>query len=113
MLSSLARQCCVEFERALRHLYVKEFIWTPTIEDLKAIMALHEHRHGVLGMFGSLDCMHTTWKNCPMSWKGSFQGKGKACLSIWYYLVSANLEWRHQVRGNLKLVDTIADPLHL
>ena len=29
-------------------------------------------------MFGSLDCMHIPWKNCPMAWKGSYTtGKDK------------------------------------
>ena len=27
-------------------------------------------------MFASLDCMHYEWKNCPIAWQGSFQGKG-------------------------------------
>ena len=30
---------------------------------------------GFLGMFGSLDCMHWTWKNCPTAWQGQFQDK--------------------------------------
>jgi hypothetical protein len=30
---------------------------------------------GFPGCFGSIDCMHWNWKNCPSSWKGMFQGK--------------------------------------
>ena len=26
-------------------------------------------------MFGSLDCTHTYWKNCPKAWNGSYVGK--------------------------------------
>jgi Plant transposon protein len=40
-------------------------------------MQLHEAVHGFPGMFGSLDCMHAVWKNCPVGWQGSFKGKEK------------------------------------
>jgi hypothetical protein len=34
-------------------------------------------------MVGSLDCMHTVWKNCPTAWQGSFQGKeGKPTIVL-------------------------------
>ncbi len=26
-------------------------------------------------MFASLNCMHYKWKNCPIAWHSSFQGK--------------------------------------
>ena len=32
---------------------------------------------------GSLDCMHTWWKNCPKAWQGSFiKGKGKPSIVL-------------------------------
>jgi hypothetical protein len=33
-------------------------------------------------MIGSLDCTHTSWKNCPKAWQGSYKGKGKNPPSI-------------------------------
>ena len=55
----------------------------PTAHDIKNITTLHKAVHGVNGMFGSLDCMHTYWKNCPVAWQGSFQGKeGKPSIVL-------------------------------
>jgi hypothetical protein len=45
-------------------------------------------------MFASLDCMHWTWKNCPVAWQGQFQDKDKnrsvileaiADQSLWFW----------------------------
>lgn len=36
---------------------------------MKAIYKLHKETHKIDGMFGSLDCTHTWWKNCPVAWQ--------------------------------------------
>jgi hypothetical protein len=77
MSRNFARQCCLEFDKIIHSLYNAEFLRLPSQEDLKNISNLHKHVHGVNGMFGSLDCMHTYWKNCPKAWQGSFSGKEK------------------------------------
>jgi hypothetical protein len=77
MSRNFARKCCMELDKALKSLYAEEFLRLPTKEDLKNISNLHKAVHGVDGMFGSLDCMHTYWKNCPKAWQGSFSGKEK------------------------------------
>jgi hypothetical protein len=46
-----------------------------TRADTKRVLALHEEKHGVPGMLGSVDCMHVAWKNCPYEWQGSWMGK--------------------------------------
>ena len=78
MSETLARQCCSEFDDVMKFLYLEEYLRTPTSRDLQGIEELHRRVHGVSGMFGSLDCCHTHWKNCPKAWQGSFKGKEKA-----------------------------------
>jgi hypothetical protein len=58
-------------------LYQKEYLRLPDVGDLKAIVSLHQAKHHVSGMFGSLDCMHVFWKNCPVAWQGQYKGKEK------------------------------------
>ena len=77
MLETLAKTCCYRFYETIVRIYVGEYLRLPTAEDLKNITTLHKAVHGVNGMFGLLDCMHTWWKNCPVAWKGSFKGKEK------------------------------------
>ena len=99
MSAQFARLCCAEFDKVMCHLYVQEYIRLPTPEDLLRITALHQHKHGVPGMLGSLDCMHTTWKNCPMAWKGSFQGKEKSPTMVLEAMCDQNLWFWHAFYG--------------
>jgi hypothetical protein len=60
-----------------------EYLQLPTKKDMEALIKLRKHQHGVDGMFGSLDCMHTFWTNCPKAWQGSFEGKeGKPSIVL-------------------------------
>jgi hypothetical protein len=97
MSQTLARECCFKFDQIMLKVYEQEYLRLPTAADLKAITKLHKTVHGVDGMFGSLDCCHTFWKNCPMGWQGSFQGKeGKPTIvleaicdyHLWFWHVS-------------------------
>jgi hypothetical protein len=83
MSPNQGRICCAKFDKAIGELYVKDYMRQPTADDLKSITALHKEIHCVPGMYGSLDCIHHGWKNCPTAWKGSFQGKeGKPTLIL-------------------------------
>lgn len=77
MSKTMARDCCLTFDRTINSLYLYEYLRKPTTSDLKSIVKLHKEAHGVDGMFGSLDCSHTWWKNCPKAWQGSYKGKEK------------------------------------
>ncbi len=75
MSPEFAQECCFQFDKGFRKIYTMEYLRRPTAEDLKSIDSLYARVHGVNGMFGSLDCSHTVWKNCPVAWQGSYRGK--------------------------------------
>ncbi len=78
MSKSMARECIKKFNLVMKEVYAKEYLRLPTRADLKSITKLHKAIHGVDGLFGSLDSMHTVWKNCPVAWQGFFKGKEKS-----------------------------------
>jgi hypothetical protein len=61
---------------AIRACFETEYLCQSTREDLQKQIQINTAR-GFLGMFGSLDCMYWTWKNCPVAWQGQFQDKDK------------------------------------
>ncbi len=77
MSTTLAGLCCLIFNETLTKMYKGEYLRIPTTDDLISLRKSHKAIHQVDGMFGSLDCMHTHWKNCPVAWQGSYKGKEK------------------------------------
>ena len=73
MSPGLAAKCCDKFAETMKERYDEEYLRIPDATDLKMMILLHKERHQVNGMFGSLDCMHTGWKNCPKGWQASFK----------------------------------------
>ncbi|GJX92540.1 zinc finger, CCHC-type containing protein [Tanacetum coccineum] len=41
--------------------------------DIEKTYALHEEKHELPKMLGSIDCMHWEWRNCPKSLHGQFK----------------------------------------
>jgi hypothetical protein len=78
----MARECYKHFLDTMCHHYMGEYLGLPTSADLRNIVALHKRVHGVDGMIGSLDCMQTKWKNCPVAWQQSFKGRSKGMSTI-------------------------------
>jgi hypothetical protein len=84
MAPTTASVSCKKFNKAIIKHFHMEFLRLPDEPDLRSITLMHERIHGVIpGMIGSLECMHTYWKNCPVGWQGgSFQGKAKVLTII-------------------------------
>ena len=97
MSETQARKCLSEYITSMTRCFAEEYLRTPTSSDLKSILALHQSKHAVQGMFGSLDCMHILWKNCPKGYHGQYKGKEKkpsivleaACdYNLWFWHAS-------------------------
>ena len=73
MSKGIAAKSCDEFAATMKRLYDEEYLRVPDSTNLKMIIILHKEHHRVNGMFGSLDCMHTRWKNCPKARQASFK----------------------------------------
>jgi hypothetical protein len=75
--------------------------------DARRLSELHQERHGIKGMIGSLDCMHVFWRTCPVAWQGSFRGaKGKPSLLL-EALVDHNLWFWSASFGNAGAINDI------
>ncbi|GJV11864.1 ALP1-like protein isoform X1 [Tanacetum coccineum] len=70
-----SRECLDNFTKCIYILYVEEYLRRPSLEDIEKTYALHEEKHGLPGMLGSIDCMHWDWKNCPKALHGQFKRK--------------------------------------
>uniref|UniRef100_A0A0D3DBE3 DDE Tnp4 domain-containing protein n=1 Tax=Brassica oleracea var. oleracea TaxID=109376 RepID=A0A0D3DBE3_BRAOL len=62
------------FCRAIVEIFSAQYLRSPTPDDVSRLLYIGEKR-GFPGMFGSLDCMHWKWKNCPTAWAGQYAGR--------------------------------------
>nr|GEY01378.1 RNA-directed DNA polymerase, eukaryota [Tanacetum cinerariifolium] len=51
-------ECLDNFTKCIYILYVVEYLRNPSLEDIEKTYALHEEKHGLIGMLGSID-----WSN--------------------------------------------------
>ena len=74
LAESTAMESLKKFVQVVRELYGNQYLRKPTREDIMKQMEINE-KWVWPGMFGSLDCMHLDWKNCPTAWHGQFLNK--------------------------------------
>ena len=68
---STASECLKRFVLAIQGCFEATYLRQPTHKDFEQQMEIYGAQ-GFPGMFGSLDCMHWMWKNCPIAWQGQF-----------------------------------------
>ncbi|GJY50682.1 ALP1-like protein isoform X1 [Tanacetum coccineum] len=56
------------------------YLRKPTAADIEKTYQLHEQKHGLPGMLGSIDCMHWDWRNCTKA----LDGQGNNDLNVLY-----------------------------
>jgi len=89
-----------EFDSAMCSLYTAEYLRRPTCDDLAKIESLHTAKHNIRGMYGSLDCMHVPWKNCPKGWQQSYVGKEGHPTIVLEAVADHNLWFWHSYFGS-------------
>ena len=70
------------FCAAIVKIYGNAYPQSPNEEEKARISAVSEMQ-GFPRMMGSLNCMHWTWKNCPIANQGKYSGKeGKPTIIL-------------------------------
>ena len=67
-----------------------EYLRPPTDEEMERILRISEI-DGFPGCFGSLDCTHRIWKNCPVAEQGQHKRAGKKPTLVEETIVDADL----------------------
>lgn len=103
MGESTIELCAEKVAKAISHCQElrDKYLRTYSAADARRVSALHERVHGVVGMLGSLDCMHVPWKNCPVLLQGQYvNGKeghptiileAVADYNLWFWHVAFGL----------------------
>ncbi|GJT48711.1 ALP1-like protein isoform X1 [Tanacetum coccineum] len=88
-----SRECLDTFTKCIHVLYVIKFLRKPTAEDIEKTYQLHEQKHGLPNMLGSIDCMHLDWRNCPKALHGQFKRRDHKYPTIMLEVVADQRLW--------------------
>ncbi|KAH9780955.1 nuclease [Citrus sinensis] len=84
-IESLKRFC-----RAIVEVFAEQYLRSSNSNDVARLLHVGKER-GFPGMFGSLDCMHWKWKNCPTAWAGQYAGRSGTLTIILEAVADYNL----------------------
>nr|XP_043617268.1 uncharacterized protein LOC122589087 [Erigeron canadensis] len=93
MAQDTGYQCLDAFCKCVIHLYQHEYLRSPIEADIEQLTAKHEHVHAFPGMLGSIDCMHSGWRNCPVAWQGQYTRGDKGHPTIMLEAVASYDLW--------------------
>lgn len=95
---STALESLRKFVTAVVQVFGPEYLRLPNEHDTARLLAIGESR-GFPGMLGSIDCMHWSWKNCPVAWQGMYMGHKKEPTIIREAVASKDLWIWHAFFG--------------
>ncbi|KAI3520786.1 hypothetical protein L1887_10238 [Cichorium endivia] len=100
MSERTARDALYKFSKAIIKVYGPRYLRKPTTNDIHQLYTIHQGRHGLPGMIGSIDCMHWAWSMCPNAWRGQFmRGDHKEPTIILEAVASTDLWFWHAFFG--------------
>ncbi|GJR77360.1 Toll/interleukin-1 receptor domain-containing protein [Tanacetum coccineum] len=88
-----SRECLDNFTKCIHVLYVEKLLRKPTTADIKKTYQLHEQKHRLPGMLGSIDCMHWDWRNCPKALHGQFKRRDHKYPTVMLEAVTDQRFW--------------------
>lgn len=86
------------FVEAVVDCFGDEYLRHPSEDDVRINLEINRRR-GFPGMFGSLDCTHWTWKNCPVGEQGQFRDKDGNMSIVLEAIATSNLWIWHAFAG--------------
>jgi hypothetical protein len=90
MIESTCIEAMYHFCRAIITVFGEVYLREPNLEDTQHLLSINEKR-GFPGMFGSIDCMHWEWKNCPFAWQEQYSGYAGVARSYLQAVASQDL----------------------
>ncbi len=85
------------FYSAIIACFSDTYLCLPTVADLEFLLSSYE-RLGWIRCLGCLDVMKWQWKNCPMAWRGAYQGKERVPTIALEAVADHRLWFWHTVR---------------